>query len=233
QFFLRYVAEIKEPPTISQEFEMNRLGTVIHNVMETILKPYKGLTDFTPTKQLAPTLGMLDHLMIREIGKQYHTEFFTIDDLNSMQRIMHKIATAYVKVYLEYDIAHYKGFRIVELENDEDYTVDFPLLINGKEETVCLFGIIDRVDEVLTHDNQVKTRNVDYKTGGDSVEFKNLEKVFAPNTENKALVQTLFYTYVFEQVTGRTQLEPHLYVARRMREDGSLFRSKDVLEAET
>lgn len=233
QFFLRYVAEIKEPPTISQEFEMNRLGTVIHNVMETILKPYKGLTDFTPTKQLAPTLGMLDHLMIREIGKQYHTEFSTIDDLNSMQRIMHKIATAYVKVYLEYDIAHYKGFRIVELENDEDYTVDFPLLINGKEETVCLFGIIDRVDEVLTHDNQVKTRIVDYKTGGDSVEFKNLEKVFAPNTENKALVQTLFYTYVFEQVTGRTQLEPHLYVARRMREDGTLFRSKDVLEAET
>lgn len=233
QFFLRYVAEIKEPPTISQEFEMNRLGTVIHNVMETILKPYKGLADFTPTKQLAPTLGMLDHLVAREIGKQYHTEFSAIDDLNSMLRIMHKIATAYVKVYLEYDIAHYKGFRIVELENDNDYTVDFPLLIDGKEETVRLFGIIDRVDEVLTHDNQVKTRIVDYKTGGDSVEFKSLEKVFAANTENKALVQTLFYTYVFEQVTGRTQLEPHLYVARRMREDGTLFRSKDVLEAET
>ncbi len=233
QFFLKYVAEIKEPPTISQEFEMNRLGTVIHNVMETILKPYKGLSDFTPTKQLASTLDQLDSLVVREIGTQYHNELLTIDDLNSMQRIMHKIASAYVAVYIEYDIAHYKAFRIIELENDEDYSIDFPILINGKEESIRLFGIIDRVDEVLTHENQVKTRIVDYKTGGDQVEFKSLEKVLAANTENKALVQTLFYSYVFEQVTGRAQLEPHLYVARRMREDGTLFYSKEVLEAET
>src|SRR5690606_15705919 len=142
--------------------------------------------------------------------------------LNSMQCIMHRIASAYVKVYLEYDITHYKGFRIVELENAEDYMLDFPISINGKEESICLFGIIDRVDEVLTTDDQVKTRIVDYKTGGDSSTFRQLEKVFAPNTENKALVQTLFYAYIFEQVTGRTQLEPHLYVARRMREDGTL-----------
>src|SRR5690606_28835266 len=69
--------------------------------------------------------------------------------------------------------------------------------------------------------------------GGDSVEFKNIEKVFASNTENKALVQSLFYAYVFEQVTGRKQLEPHLYVARRMREEGTLFRERnDLLTAE-
>src|SRR5690606_9896240 len=41
QFFLKYIADIKEPPSISQEFEMNKLGTVIHNVMESILRPYK------------------------------------------------------------------------------------------------------------------------------------------------------------------------------------------------
>ena len=233
QFFLKYVAEIKEPPTISHEFEMNRLGTVIHNVMETILKPYKGLADFTPTKVLKTKLPEIDELVVREIGLQYHTEITSVDVLNSMQRIMHKIASAYINVYLQYDMEHYKAFRIIELENTEDYTFDFPILINGKEETIRLFGIIDRVDEVLTHDNQVRTRIVDYKTGGDSVEFKNLEKVFASNTENKALVQTLFYAYVFEQVTGRKQLEPHLYVARRMREEGTLFRGKEILEAET
>src|SRR5690606_41842160 len=47
QFFLKHVADIKEPPSISHEFEMNRLGTVIHNVMEKLLKPYKGLEHFT------------------------------------------------------------------------------------------------------------------------------------------------------------------------------------------
>ena len=233
QFFLKYVAEIKEPPTISQEFEMNRLGTVIHNVMETILKPYKGLADFTSTKILVDRLALVDHLLVQEIAAQYHTELTSIDKLNSMQRIMFKIASAYIHMYVEYDVANYKAFRIIELENTEDYTIDFPITIQGKEEHIRLFGIIDRVDEVLTHDDQVKMRIVDYKTGGDSVEFKTLEKVFAANTENKSLVQTLFYAYVFEQVTGRKQLEPHLYVARRMREDGTLFRSKEVLEGET
>ena len=120
------------------------------------------------------------------------------------------------------------------MENDEDYVLDFPLTIAGKEEHIHLFGIIDRVDEVITPDGEVKTRIVDYKTGGDRISFRSLEKVFAPNTENKALVQTLFYAHVFETVTGRGQLEPHLYVARHMREEGTLFaEGRESLEGET
>ncbi|GGH09186.1 PD-(D/E)XK nuclease family protein [Sphingobacterium alkalisoli] len=229
QFFLKHVAEIKEPPSISQEFEMNKLGTVIHEVMEKILLPFKNINEFIPTERLKENLLDVDALIVREIGHQYMSDFKSLDDLNSLQRIMHKIASEYVKMYLQYDIENYKAFRIIELENDTDYTLDFPINVNGKIETVNLYGIIDRVDEVLTHDNQIKTRIVDYKTGGDRIIFKEIDKVFSANTENKALVQTLFYSYVFEQVTGRTNLEPHLYVARRMREDGTLFSGKSGL----
>src|SRR5690606_24253727 len=102
----------------------------------------------------------------------------TIDDLNSLQRIMHKIATEYVKMYLQYDIDQYQAIRIVELENTEDYILDFPITINGKIESVRLYGIIDRVDEVLTHEGQTKLRIVDYKTGADTVSFRNMDLVF-------------------------------------------------------
>lgn len=231
QFFLKYVAEIKEPPTLSQEFEMNKLGTVIHEVMEKILQPFKGLESFTSTSELKKKLKSVDNLVIQEIAKLYHVELQKLEDLNSMQRIMHKIAYEYVCMYIQYDIDHYQAFKIIELENDTDYSFDFPITIQGKEETICLFGIIDRVDEVLTADGEVKTRIVDYKTGGDSVIFKSLDKVFASDTDNKALVQTLFYAYVFERCRNITQLEPHLYVARKMREEGSLFKTtKEVLE---
>lgn len=223
QFFFKHVAEIKEPPRISQEFEMNVLGTVIHNVMETILKPYKGLAEFTSTQILRDKIKEVDSLIILEIGKQYGVEFTEINQLNSLQRIMHKIACEYVKMYLEYDAENYQSFRIIELENDEDYVLDFPIHVNGKKEKVQIFGIIDRVDEVVTDLGEVKKRIVDYKTGGDTVDFKNIEKVFASNTSNKALIQTLFYAYVFEQKTGILNLEPHLYVARKMREEGTLF----------
>ena len=223
QFFFKHVAEIKEPPRISQEFEMNLLGTVIHNVMETILKPYKGLQDFTSTKVLRDKVSEVDTLIIVEIAKQYELEIKELNELNSLQRIMHKIASEYVKMYLEYDADNYQSFRIIELENDEDYVIDFPIQVNGKEEIVQIFGIIDRVDEVVTDLGEVKTRIVDYKTGADVVKFSSIDKVFAANTENKALVQTLFYAYVFEQKTGIQHLEPNLYVARKMREEGTIF----------
>lgn len=227
QFFLKHIANIKEPPSISQEFEMNKLGTVIHNVMEKIFEPFKGQQDFTPTAILQKQFNQVEAHVIREIGIQYQVELNIPNDLNSLQRIMLKIASEYVKMYLEYDINNYKAFRIIELENDSDYILPFPIQINGREQQVTLYGIIDRVDEVLTHDERIISRIVDYKTGGDSVIFKEIDQVFAPNTENKAMVQTLFYAYVFEQKTGRKQLEPHLYVARKMREEGTLFTGKE------
>ncbi|WP_159637622.1 PD-(D/E)XK nuclease family protein [Sphingobacterium composti Ten et al. 2007 non Yoo et al. 2007] len=223
QFFFKHVAEIKEPPRISQEFEMNVLGTVIHNVMETILKPYKGLKEFTSTQVLRDKINEVDTLIILEIAKQYGVEITELKELNSLQRIMHKIASEYVKMYLEYDADNYQSFRIIELENDEDYVLDFSIHVNGKEENVQIYGIIDRVDEVVTDLGEVKTRIVDYKTGADVVKFSSIDKVFAANTENKALVQTLFYAYVFEQKTGINNLEPNLYVARKMREEGTIF----------
>lgn len=233
QFFFKHVADIKEPPTISQEFEMNKLGTVIHDAMESLLEPYREVKSFTASSELHKQLKLVDQTVVREIGKQYQITVNTVDDLNSMQRIMHKIAYEYVCMYLQYDIDNYEAFKIVELENDEDYVLDFPITINGKEESIQLFGIIDRVDEVLTADGEVKTRIVDYKTGGDSVVFRGLDKVFAPNTDNKALIQTLFYAYVFEQCSKMQNLEPHLYVARKMREESTLFKTtKEVLEGE-
>ena len=223
QFFLKYIAQIKEPPSISQEFEMNKLGSVIHEVMERILKPYKGTGEFVATKKLLESIDLVDTLVVEEIGKAFETSYQTLDDLNSLQRIMHKISSEYVKMYLQYDADNYQAFKIIELENNEDYTLDFPIQINGKEETINLYGIIDRVDEVLTLDGEVKTRIVDYKTGSDVVKFSTIEKVFSSNTDNKALVQTLYYTYIYEQVAKVQNLEPHLYVARKMREEGTMF----------
>jgi len=211
QFFLKHIANIKEPPSISQEFEMNKLGTVIHNVMEKIFLPFKDQKDFVPTNILQQHFNQIESFVVREIGFQYQVELNSTSDLNSLQRIMLKIASEYIKMYLEYDIANYKAFRIIELENDTDYTLPFPISVNGKEEQVTLYGIIDRVDEVVTHDDRIISRIVDYKTGGDSVIFREINQVFAPNTENKALIQTLFYAYVFEQknrseATGATSI---------------------------
>jgi len=231
QFFLKYVADIKEPPAIAQEFEMNKLGIIIHGSMEKLLAPLKQADDFQPTSILTPKIALIEQTVLQEISALFLSTYLSLADLTSLQRIMHKIACEYVKMYLQYDIENYKAIRIIELENDRDYSVSFPITVQGEVKTVNLFGIIDRVDEVITKQGVRKMRIVDYKTGSDSVTFTDLNQVFAAQTTNKALLQTLFYTYVYEQVKGITSIEPHLYVARKMREDGTLFkhRSKPII----
>ncbi|MGO1671529.1 MAG: PD-(D/E)XK nuclease family protein [Sphingobacterium sp.] len=226
QFFFKYVAEIKEPPSISQEFEMNRLGTVIHNCMERLLTPYKNIDDLISTHILQEATKRVELVVFQEIIQQYQLDYTKLDELSSLHRIMHKISSEYIHMYLAYDMAHYQSFRIIELENTNDYFLDFEIQIDGKPEIVKLYGIIDRIDEVITHDGERKLRIVDYKTGADTVLFANLDKVYAMNTDNKALIQTLFYAHVYEQKSGILGLEPHLYVARRMREEGTVFTNK-------
>src|SRR5690606_17179561 len=157
---------------------------------------------------------------VAEISALYQQEQHR-EELNSMQRIMHKIASEYIQMFIQYDIEHYKQFKIVELEGQ--YTIPFPITVKGQPATVTLLGIIDRVDIVINHAGEQTTRIVDYKTGGDSVVYDNLEKVFSANTSNKALVQTLFYSHVYETISGRNDLEPNLYVSRKMREEGTIF----------
>jgi len=49
--------------------------------------------------------------------------------------------------------------------------------------------------------------------------------------QNKAVVQTLFYTYIYEQVKKTSQVEPNLYAVRKMKDEGTRFKSgKTILQ---
>ena len=83
-------------------------------------------------------------------------------------------------------------------------------------------GIIDRVD---TQDGKI--RIVDYKTGKDQVKFKDFESLFTEDgkDQNKALLQTIFYTIVYEKAKNVEQVEPHLYTVKDF-SDGTVFLKK-------
>lgn len=224
RFFLKHVVGIKEPPAIQQEFEMNKLGVIIHEVMEHIYQPFLQRKGFISTDELKRVFATIEKLTAIEIAKLYKLPTAELSSFNSLQHIMLRIAGEYIRMYVQYDIDHLRSFRIIELENEDDYYLDFPIQVKGQTETVRLYGIIDRVDEVITKEGIQKRRIVDYKTGADLVKYKGISNddgMLA--VDNKALIQTLFYTHVYEKVSGITELEPNLYVARKMREDGVLF----------
>lgn len=219
-FFLKYVGGIKEPPKMAEEFEMNRLGTVVHQAMQDVYEQLKTDDGIVTADRIRQKIGELPRICLQALSKELYDDAAKLQTPNSMQRILLKVAEAYAAVFLHYDATHVAPLRIVELENERDYVIAFPIKVQGKPHTVRLYGIIDRVDEV-----NGKTRIVDYKTGRDEVKYNGLDTLFAPASakSNKAMIQTLFYTYVYERVTGKRAVEPNLYIARKLRMEGPLF----------
>ncbi len=224
EFFLKYIAGIKEPPVIQEEIQANRLGNIIHQVMEWCYAPYLqnssavGVEDIKSIKTLVPSLCR------RAIEQEFGRKHFA-----SQENIMLSLSQAYCLRFLEYDAREAAPFTPIELENTEDYLMEFAITVKGEQKKVRLKGIIDRIDV-----GKKGLRIVDYKTGGDVLEVSCTDPgqiAESPNTfffdtnwdkSNKAFLQLLYYTHIYEQVSGKTAVSPHLYSIRNL-EQGSEF----------
>ncbi|WP_316790515.1 PD-(D/E)XK nuclease family protein [Pedobacter frigoris] len=217
QFFYRYIAKIEEPKEISENLEANYIGSMLHFVLETFYQDLRS-TDINVTKErIAEYRKKVPELAVRAFAQvMFENENHQVLH-NGMQKVVLAIVEEYANLILDYD-ENEAPFEILSLEQKDQVSFEFKL--NGVDKKVMLHGIIDRIDRK----NGV-TRIVDYKTGSDILRYSNLEDVFDTNgnKQNKALVQTLFYTYVFEKANGHQLVEPNLYSIRNMRKEGTFF----------
>ncbi|NQX41770.1 Exodeoxyribonuclease V, gamma subunit [Pedobacter steynii] len=233
QFFYKYIAKIEEPEELAENLEANSIGSTLHLVLERFYQKLQAESPYITKERIVENRKNLDELCKRAFAFVMFKEEEKILEHNGMQQVMLAIVAEYANVILDHD-ENQAPFTLVELENDEDYVIPFPIKVQGEERSLTLFGIIDRVDQ-----RNGVTRIVDYKTGRDEIGFSSIEELFdsESNKQNKALVQTLFYTYVYEQAKGITGVEPNLYIIRKMREEGTLFylkenRKRVLLQAE-
>ncbi|HEY0900203.1 MAG TPA: PD-(D/E)XK nuclease family protein [Sphingobacteriaceae bacterium] len=233
QFFFRYIAKIKEPEEISENLEANQIGSVLHQVMEWFYDDLAKENVLITAERIRNKRKEIPVLTQAALSQELFKKKDQLRHPNSMQKIVLRIVEEYVKVILDHD-TETAPFEIIELENKSDYKYSFPIEVKGHPQEIMLYGIIDRVDR-----RNGTTRIVDYKTGGrDEVKFSSLDEVFERDgrKQNKALLQTLFYTFIYEQVKGVQSVEPNLYIVRKMKKDGTRFlsggRNKVVLQAE-
>ncbi|WEK19192.1 MAG: PD-(D/E)XK nuclease family protein [Candidatus Pedobacter colombiensis] len=217
QFFYKYVAKIEEPEEISENLEANYIGSMLHYVLETFYRDLM-VEDKEITKhRIAEYRKKVPELAVKAFAQvMFENENHQVNH-NGMQKVVLAIVEEYANLILDYD-ENEAPFEILALEKKDK--VDFKFKVNGGVQTIILHGIIDRIDRK----NGI-TRIVDYKTGSDILRYSNLADVFDTNSnkQNKALIQTLFYTYVFEQANGIERVEPNLYSIRNMRKDGTFF----------
>ena len=216
RFFYKYIANLKEPRDLPDRIEANLIGSALHTVMESFYKPVVGqevtaafITERTKDLELLCEGALAQELKLNAPKKGTQPP--------AMQQIVLQVLEQYAMRILDNDVS-IAPFQIMELENKQDYVLQYPV----GEGKIWLYGIIDRVDML-----DGKTRIVDYKTGKDQLKYKDFPALFDDQgkDQNKALLQTLFYTYVYEQVNQKQYVEPHLYTVRDFKE-GTLFKEK-------
>jgi ATP-dependent helicase/nuclease subunit B len=223
EFFYKYIAGIKEPEELAENVEANSVGSILHLVMEKFYQGLKQEDEHITKERIAA-----HRPKVSELSKAAFSEvIFKVDEahqpeLKGMQLVILAIVELYVNLILDYD-EKLSPFTLVELENKNDYKIQYPVQVNGETKSVTLYGIIDRVDI-----RNGVTRIVDYKTGGDKLLYSCLDDLFATDSKqtNKAMVQTLFYTYIYEQAKNIRGVEPNLYVVRSLKDGETLFKEK-------
>lgn len=220
KFFFSRIAGLKEPKDLPDRIGSNLVGTMLHTVMESFYRSSVG-SEVTAgfikqqEKLLAAFCSDALSLALNSDPKN------SLRKQDALQQILIKVIEQYALKILRHD-EDLAPFVIIELENRDSYTPLIKLEVAGKEEQIRLLGIIDRVDS-----HQGKIRIVDYKTGKDQLKYKDFDGLFSEEgkDQNKALIQTLFYTYVYEKANAIQNVEPHLYTVRDLK-GGTLFSEK-------
>ena len=220
-FFFRYIAEIKEPEEVTAVIEANQIGSILHKVMEYF---YENEIN----KEVTPEVIKLKRKGVKQmVAKAFNLVMTNKEEstleYSGMQKVILAIVEAYAEIILNRDEAD-APFTILSLEEKISTELEFEL--NGKKEQVKLFGFIDRVDE-----RNGVVRIVDYKTGSDKLTFSAIEKLFDTDGKsiNKALIQTLIYTYAYERQSGRTGVEPNLFIVKTMADGKVHFNSRKLV----
>jgi CRISPR/Cas system-associated exonuclease Cas4 (RecB family) len=216
QFYLRYIAGIKEPEKVEEEFSPVEMGLIIHSAMELL---YKHIMDKKGGNKIEKT----DFIQIREqiepmlvtAFQQYlnlgpHDDFEFTGNLLIIKEVILK----YLNNILDYDQTR-TPFEIMQLEDAQAFYSSIEVQIEGNTQQVGIRGIIDRIDK---KENEIYV--IDYKTGKAEKEFSGTDELFKPEslTRKKAIAQILLYGRLVQD-SGKYAnplLTPYIYDIRKM-----------------
>ena len=193
QFYFKYIAGIDESDKPEETIEASTLGSVIHDVLALMYKPFEN-------KKILPVdiQKMKSHseFLVKDAFKKYYAN----GDIDFGKNLLIvKVAIQYILNFLEYETSFCKkindegGYLMIrEIEK----MVSSSVLIRAGQTSlnVNLSGRFDRVDEVSG-----TIRIIDYKTG--RVEKKDLKlklwEDISADIKLDKVFQLLFYTYIY------------------------------------
>lgn len=216
RFFFRYGAGIKETDDVEESAEANTQGTILHESLELLYKPFVGqvLTEASIKDCLNKTEESVN-LIFQNYFSQRESQF----GKNFLQQ---KVLYEYVKKLLRNDLKLIQDSKktneflsLIDLEKDLSACVT--LTINGKETPVFIKGSADRIDKLGN-----RIRIIDYKSSlkaDDKFKFTNFDDLFADSQYNKML-QLFMYAWlvVKNNLAKPEELQPCIIAFKKFEE---------------
>ncbi len=201
KFYFQYLARIREVRKVEEEIDPRILGNFLHRVMEgfyhQILEKKKSKTieagDFDFLEKRIDKL--IDEAFIKEYYLDPHQEVM----YDGQRVVVREVVKSFAKRIVEFDRQHVP-FTIEALEQNAWM---HNIKISHAPGFVVLGGTIDRIDKKA---NEVRV--IDYKTGRDELDFKDVESLFLrEGKRNKAAFQTLLYALLYKNNNATADLK--------------------------
>ncbi len=221
KFFYRYVAKLKVEDDVSEDIDAAQFGTIFHKVAENV---YKDLAAQSPliTHERIKELLRNELLLQKYVDDAFRTEFFKLKDAkthieyNGLQLINSAVVLRYVKQLLRVDAEH---TPFTYIGSEQEVYEAFPIIIDGKEFSLKIGGIIDRMD--MKEDT---LRIIDYKTGGKSGNLQEIDKLFIDSLQRPYhILQTFMYAAIMakkERASGqKRKIAPSLLYIHEAKAD--------------
>ncbi len=208
QFYFSYIEKMSAEDELAETIAFDVFGSIFHQVIAELYKPYKGQLI---TQEVLQDLSK-DNQRIEDLINQAFAELYFKKkknekiELQGNNLLIAHIITKYIKGVLQYDKA-YAPFTYIGGEEPVQAT----LLTHFGD--INLKGYIDRIDE-----KEGGVRIIDYKTGGGTLEFKEMADLFDKNVKKHAphVVQTLLYGYLFSNERTTKKITPAIYYIRNI-----------------
>jgi len=191
-FYYQKILGINEYEAVEETVAANTLGTVVHDTLELLYKPFEG--QIITEKDIKAMFARVEDLVVKNFKKTYGEGNIH----RGKNLIIFNVAKRYVTNFLQQELQTLKSgktLRILQIEQTlkakvDIPTLDFPVYIGGK---------VDRVDEL-----DGVMRIIDYKTGkvsqGD-VEIVDWNLLTQEYKFSKSF-QVLAYAYMIQQEQG-------------------------------
>ncbi|TXD52448.1 MULTISPECIES: PD-(D/E)XK nuclease family protein [unclassified Polaribacter] len=188
-FYKQKVLRIKEVDDVEETVAYNTLGTVVHEALDELYKPFMG--QFLTVDAILEMEKIAKDLVI----KHFKIQFKNGDLSTGKNRLIFEVANRFVTNFLsqEKELLKDEKNQLKIIATEENLSAE--IVIEGIDFPIKIHGNVDRVDEL-----NGEIRIIDYKSGMvQAAELKVLDFEKLREKEQYKSIQVLIYAYLYSK----------------------------------